>query len=916
MQSLFWACSWHSPPLSLAGFCQAWQLSCAGGSVSCSHTLPDSEEQPASTSTIDTDIGLTGPSDTSAAHMSSNLPTCSPRSNIAYLQELEEAASSLQSTPMQATPHAPQLNPFSANHVGSPHATSGSASELEPEAADKSAGLVTPFAQLHWSSLQCEASVKSAKLGSMRVWLQEVALQCAAPAVTPNEQLQRQQALLGARPSVMQDVFRVQAASGIEHSALQDSQGQPLACHVHWKPGPGAASEQQVSVHVGTVTLVHVPGLITDACTFAGLSTPSAQAPTINSDGASATAAEGNLVSPAPPATSGEAGKAQPRLTVSVSVLGIALGALSSAASAPHALWLICSRVSIHLGQIRARGRPGSLSAGLLALQKPSVLPSAGLRVSAVGMQLGIVPHWHRAVDASTLWPLGMQQISKPFEVQALVQGWPLLQGSAKPHLQQPTLQDRSQQLQSTSVAWPSAPTWQSPDSKNSASAQPASHLLQSKRQRTEHSDITQPSTLPRLVSVASSALELHLTGYHLAVLSSVAEAITAETSRSFRHPLPQQAISPANAKEAGMPAWLGCLSVQSAPAYLLMALDQELHTILAQVPAGVKLAAVDDARQEDDNVEDGSSVVAPRPIAAPAAVMMCNKVTVTVAVGPQAEAMPAVSITWAEPHAWSSTGLQAHLPACDLHTAVVTMPAQQQLTATGDSSSKLHEISMQAHHQQISHNVDTMPHKSTSDVAVAQAEPMHVSIKAQGSPFAVISTVGVAVAAHLAEAFPKTGPSVTAKVQSVSLDLDPSCIQTLVHFAQCTMLGPAVPVLPCFPPSKQPPDTSLKVEMQLQMLFGQIQTIALDDQLVSERHSDLAFWMNASSLSYSKAAAQVRSLSCVPRKCCPGCCRFQTKSVTSEHPSRCMLAIEHNAQLPCRCVVISLRLTCPSHAS
>ena len=849
-----------------ACLCQSLQLHCAGGSVTCFNTAPSTEEQRVSKGVVDINTVFTAPSDTTAAHAGSSLPTQSPRSNIAYLQELEEAASSLQSTPMHA-------NPFSANHMG-PHGLSGSASQLEPEAADMPAGLVMPFAQLHWSSLQCGASVKSAKLESMRVWLQEVALQCAIKTTELAEQSQGQQATVGACSTVMQDVLRVQAASGIEHSALQDSQGQPLACHVHWKPGPAAAAEQQVSVHVGTVTLVHVPRLVTDACTFAGLSTPSAELPVINADSASATAAEGHLVLSAPPGTLDEAEKAQPRLTVSVSVLAIALGGLSSPASAPHALWLICSRLSVHLGQIRARGRPGSLSAGLLALQKPSTLPSAGLRVSAVGVQLGIVPHWRHIVDASTLWPVGTQQISKPFEVQALVQGWPLLQGSTKPQLQHQTLHDGSQQQQqqqqqqeATSIAWPSAPSWQNPDSRNTTSAQPASHVLQSKQHKTEASDTVQPPTLPKLVSVASSALELHLTGYHLAVLASVAEAITAETSRSFRQALPQQDISPANAKEAGMQAWLGCLSVQLAPAYLLMTLNQELHTVLANVPAGLKLAAAEDARQDDPNVEEDNSVVRSRPVAAPAAVVMCDRVVVTVAVGPQGQAMPAVSITFAEPHAWRSTGLQAHLPACDLHTAVVAMPAQQQPTgmpAKGDDSSQLHRARAQAHLQESSQSGDTVPREYKADVAPAQAEPMHVSIKVQGSPIAVISTISVTLAAHSAGASPKGGPSVIAKVQSVSLDLEPSGIQTLVQFAQCTMLGPTIPVLPSYPPSRQPPDTSLTAEVQLQMLFGQVQTSALDDHVVPGRQSDLAFWMNATSFSYSKAAAQVRPRSYV----------------------------------------------------
>ena len=788
----------------------------------------------------------------------------SPRSNLAYLQELEEAASSLSSTPMHGTPHTPHPNPF-ATDSGPLLSRSALTAQHGADEANLQPGLVTPFAQLRWSSLHCGASVQAAKLESLTATLQEAAIQCAMPAIASEAPIPAEQAAgQMARPAmVMQDVIRLQAASGIEHSALQDSQGQPLACHVQWKPGLRATAQQQISVNVGSVTMVHVPGLISDACTFAGLLLPAADKLTISEGGAASDAAKEEASTMVAPGAMNQAGTPQPSLTVSVSVLGVALGALSSAELQPHAVWLTCSRLSAHLGQIRARGRPGSLSAGLLELQQPYLRPSAGLRVSVMGVQLGIVPRWQALVDSTTLLPLGTVVISKPVELQALVQGWPLLQASAPPGVVQHT---STPWHHPASVAWPSAPAWQASSSSSNGFPEQPGGTGPPAQLQPHHND--QSPAEARLVSLAVSACELHMTAFHLAVLAAVAEAVTAETSRDFKQVLPQQAIPPESEKEAGMAAWLGCLTVRSAATYALLAMDREVHTVLTKPPPGLA-AAVADAQPSETTEGEASTISgAARHSPAPQVLVMCNKVTLTVAVGLQGNAMPAVSITLVEPHGWSSKGVRAYLPACDMHVAVVSMLPPHAYSAWLDASdTRLHRHtdSMEDNRRSDESSSSGLATPSADAFAV-QVQTADVFIQALGSPFAVISAVQIPVpfAGHS-----RASPCVAIAVQSISLDLDPVHIRSLVQFVQCTMVGPAIPVLPSYPPSKQPESSSTSVKVHLRMLFGQVQTSSLLRQARHGACHDLAFWMSGSSFSYSREVAQVglqKSRVCV---CC-----------------------------------------------
>ena len=770
----------------------------------------------------------------------------SPTATMDFLSELEEAASSLQSTPMYATPRSHSANPFATSHMDPPSSPTPASLHAIAEGVTETTS-AAHFAQLRWEALQAGLSVKAGKLDTMRIWLQAASLQCAMPALPMDSQRDQQDTARGPALQVMQDAFRMQAASGVEHSALQDSQGQPLACHIQWKPG---IAEQQVSVHIGTIIAVHVPGLMTNACTFAGLSIPPPGGESRVSTDSSAAAEQGKAS-----LLASESSSPQPGLVVSVSVLGVAVGGLSSAEPPLHALWLISSRLSMHLGHIRARGRPGSLSAGLLALQKPSALPTAGLRVSAMGVQLGVVPHWQGAVDSSTLWPLGAQAVGSPIEVQALVQGWPMLQGPARPPMPSdavPHPPQQQQQQQPTSTAWPSAPVWQNSGSgSTSIQAQSVGHDPHSQESRSAANAFTTPSTVPRLISVACGAMELHLTGHQLAVMASVADAITAETGRQFQQALPQQAIPPANESEAGMEAWLACLSLQTTATFAMLTLDQDLHSVLAMVPAGLKAAAAaaaaaaadaaaSEAHQACADSAPGRTDLPSGQGFAPAVAVMCSMVVVTVAVGPTGVAMPAVSITLAEPHAWgramvrqgdeagskqaiaqqpTSTTFQACLPACDLHTAVVSMPTHQQATldsllpcpgCPGDTSS------MQDRQHQPAQALDPMVAESA-----APAQQQHPSIVTTGSPLAVMGSIDITVAAGSTS--PQGTPDVAVRVQSVSLDWEPSHISTLVQFLQCAMLGPAVPVLQSYPPSTQPQSSCIRVEMEVQMMFGQV---------------------------------------------------------------------------------------------
>ncbi len=818
----------------------------AGGSVTCTNSTLSSASSgptPASSDGISCASAIQPLTAASPQQEAAKLATNAVLHHKgAYMQELQEAASGL--TPRHA---APETTFSSASQLPSPSAQT-SAAAAPSDAEDLGSSPPHAFATFQWQGLHIELAAKAGKLVFLKVWLQEASVQ--RPVPSPVQQTS-QHGDHAASDATLQDVFRLQAAHGIEHSALQGRQGQPLACHMVWKPQHNASREHQVSVHVGSITAVHVPGLITSIITFAGLVTHKPQSASEAAAATAGAAAAAAALKPSGPKnTAGEGSLAkllssqaaadtkQPEsssgLSLSLSVLGIGLGALSSAEPSSHAVWLTCLKLSAHLGQIRARGRPGSLVAGLLSMQK-GPLPQHGLRVSAAGVQLGLIPLWSGITDVSKLWPAGVQEVTEPIEMQALLQGFEGLQAPAKQGQDAQANQPSRALTQSAApqLAWPAAPTWQigqptKPEQPEMPSEQ-LTHMPNSER------------ASMRLVTAATSAVSLKLTGIQLAMLASVAEAITAETSRRFRQPLPQQAISPSNCTDVGKQAWLGLISVQTAPLYGLLTLDQPLQQVLAVVPSGLRSTLAHDAEHQV------SDTTVSRERATPALAVLTDKLSMTLAVGPAAASMPAVCVTLVKPHAWASPAVKACIPACEVHMASVAMQSSQQTAqrfqhaASPDSSPEASNAS----HGFVS-----------SELACQQLQP--VSIEMLGGPLAMISTLEIAVTSNESKGQSQSGLTVLVGVQSAGLELDPVHIRKLVQFVQWTMLGPTIPVLPSYPPPVQASSGRVKVQLQAQMVFGQLQVGSAADQGPEGPPPDLAFWMTSFSFSYSKSTAQV----------------------------------------------------------
>eukprot|EP00884_Botryococcus_braunii_P012745 jgi/Botrbrau1/21471/Bobra.0216s0079.1 len=243
-------------------------------------------------------------------------------------------------------------------------------------------------------------------------------------------------------------------AEAIESVALTSPSGEPLALRLVWRPpdvppagvppsyGDAAspASPEVVSVSVGCVSLVYPPGFASRLFAFfASLwQSPAEQSPHApergrGSEGAPALGPTGG---PVPEVTLGTGSPGEPRwllggLVVGVSVMSIHLAALSGEGPGEAAVVMGVSRLSAHLGHVRTSARPGGLVAELYGIQAGPV-PQHGLRVSAVGLQLGAAIPWvpragsvDRAGDADddVELPPGAWPVSDPFEVQALLAG-------------------------------------------------------------------------------------------------------------------------------------------------------------------------------------------------------------------------------------------------------------------------------------------------------------------------------------------------------------------------------------------------------------------------------------------------------------------------------------------------------------
>lgn len=672
----------------------------------------------------------------------------------------------------------------------------------------------SPFAMLQWQSLHSEVCIKGDRLDLLRLWLQHVSVQHAWP-LTDSHRPHVSSSPHESADHEMQDIFTLHPAHGIEHPALQDAQAQPLACHIQWKAHAGAAQQHQVSVSCGTIAILHVPGFVTDLVAFTGLtqSDPARADPDVLSQMPTAESDLSQLDKAAPHQPATEAAQDASSTGVSISVLAIGIGALSARAAGAHAVLLTCSRLSCHLGSIRAKGRPGSLLASLFAMQQ-GPQPEHGLRISAAEVMLGMVQQWQAGTDPTTSKPAGMQAISSSFEVQVLVQGWPLLQAPGK-----------AQQAPVGAVAWPAAPLWKS---SNSSEPQAATD-----RYGGACPPDVQGST-GKLISVAVSSIDLKLSGLQMAMLAAVADAATAETSRRFRQPLPQQAISTENAFDANRQAWLACLSLQLASLHMMFAPDDNLAAALAHPPDALRKVMAQMAKAE--LMTDAAADTGP---AMPKWVLMCGRAAVILSVGPEGRDMPTMVFNLAMPHVWGQPGFNLALRGCDvsiMHTPPEEMNKQSK-GATADTTS-------------------ADPASTVRGPSATEQLP-NLTSRPTDSPVAVISNVSASV-----DSAGGTGNAkklITLTVDSVSVDVELQQLCSLVCFANETVLGPVVPVLPSYPPHSRPPDAVLHIHINLHLVFGQLQiTTAQDTGSVDAPAPDLAFWLVSPELQLTKKTAQV----------------------------------------------------------
>ena len=749
----------------------------------------------------------------------------------AYLQAMEETTTAN---------HALSLHPTSQTGVHPDiHLSVTDDHPAAPLAAQPSSCAGNgPFAELEWQNVHSEISVKAEKLESLSLWLQAASLQqVSMPTSIVDGSTTEPDS-----PQLKQDILRVDAALGIEHSALVGPEGQPLACHIQLKSQPGDPTHHHVSVHCGAVTACHVPGFPTDYVTF--VSHPahegSMQERTINTD-------TFPTVKPSDTPEDPARGHAN-SISLSLSVLAIGAGALSASSAPSYAAWMNCSRLSCHLGSIRARGRPGSLVAGLFALQQgPS--PDHGLRISAAGIQLGTVPYWQGGIDAHTLKPAGMQAFSNSFEVQVLLQGWPALHAPTQPqHAQHaphaaPIATDGQ-------VAWPAVPAWQpkntsetGTDSKGTAdgAAQNKSHLKAVPPSQRGQAD--------KLVTLAVSSMALNMTGSQIATLAAVAGAATAESSRSFRQALPQQGMPPQSMCDQGKPGWLACLSLHTAAAYVMYAPSDTLPTVLAQPPKALRKLFTQSAEfaTSSDQLHTAPAV--------PKWVLLCDNVRLMLAAGPMGELMPALSLALAGPHAWGLPGLVVGLPACDISIAqAFTLP------------DGLPQIPQQAHPQGAAHvsNIGASSHAGAASLAVGRLSDL--SWRCIGDPTAVISNVSLAVES----AGISSTDNVTISMSSISLDMTMLQLPAAVQLMNSTMTGPALPILPSYPPHSRPTNSSMRLHIKAHAIFGQL---SIDEQAGSESTeapvADLAFWLADADVHFNKSLIQVCCLETAPL-CCP----------------------------------------------
>lgn len=258
----------------------------------------------------------------------------------------------------------------------------------------------------------------------------------------------------------------------VESPALTQQDGSLLAARMHWQAGSegGAAPGQKVAVHVGQLSAIYAPGLLSElrayssqAWDFQDQAQTSSNAAHMETQeealssrparsigrvlameaGARSTDSTEALLGYVENKAPSQSGVSEEGLgpllesrmlpsawltggiALSASVLSLQLGVLSSPGALAEAFLVIIERCTMHVGAYRPSARPGSLLAQLLSLHKQAH-PVAGLRVALSCIQLCVATRWLHAASRAgepeaVLAGAGAEAFSEPIDFLALV---------------------------------------------------------------------------------------------------------------------------------------------------------------------------------------------------------------------------------------------------------------------------------------------------------------------------------------------------------------------------------------------------------------------------------------------------------------------------------------------------------------
>ena len=448
----------------------------------------------------------------------------------------------------------------------------------------------------------------------------------------------------------------------MESHALTQQDGSLLAVRMHWQASSegGASPGQKTAVHVGQLSAIYAPGLLTElrayfsqawgsqdqAQTASNAAHVETQEEALSSRSAggigrvsgmtagarstdSTEASLGYALNDAPSQSGvreeGTAPLVESRMlppawltggvALSASVLSLQLGVLSSPGARAEAILVSVERCTVHLGTYRPSARPGSLLAQLLSLHKQA-LPGEGLRVALSGIQLCVATCWlHAASQAgdpeAVLAAAGAEAISEPMDFLALVSP--------------------------TEAALASSSASENPETPSSWVA-----------------------------SAAVSPVSMQLSGMQLAALLAAALGVQAEIRTGFSQPLKER-------------MWTQSAQVDRQPAIWLTGAAFQMRGLwLMHSPAG----AVQHAAKLGGWQSDGQ----------PASI--CQAGTIAVALQ-SSEAQAGMAVTVREPMLAAGLDLQLSIPMVELSAGELPSPpaALQPEGAFPD---------VQAHHQQL----------------------------------------------------------------------------------------------------------------------------------------------------------------------------------------------------------------------